>query len=374
MTTAPFATATATAGPPLEAGTPRLPGVDVARAVALLGMVTVHFGPGTSVGDGPAAFVYHSFYGKSSVLFALVAGIGVGLMSTRASPTLVRARMVYRASWLIPLGLWLQTLGHPVAVILQYYGVFFLGVIPFVGRRRRTLLTGTVAGLAAGSALVLWALVVHPEWMIRLGGHTPPEPVGDLVLGGYYPAVTWVPVLLFGMWLASLDLRSARTRLVMVVAGAATLAVTRWFGVAVASTLDADVSRGAWGWGWAVTGHSEMPLTIVGAVGFATAVVGAGLVLADRWPRTLFPLAALGRLALTVYVGHLLVYAWVPDLFPATTVAQGIAHVAWFGVVTAAGSAVWLLLLPRGPLEAVARWPWQHGVAPAVRWLSGDAR
>lgn len=347
----------------------RLVGVDVARAVALLGMVTVHIGPGREIGDGVAAFLYHSFHGKASVLFALVAGIGVALMADRRPVRLVRARMVYRAAWLVPLGLWLQELDHPVAVILQYYGVFFLGVVPFVGRRRWTLLGSALVTLLVGSGLVLWALATHPDWMVRLGGDTPPEPVGSLVLGGYYPAVTWVPVLLVGMWLARLDLEAPQVRAAMVLGGAAALAVTRWAGVAAASHLDADVTRGAWGWAWSVAGHSEMPLAIVGGVGFATAVVGLGLVLAEVAPRLVHPLAALGRLALSVYVGHLFVFVWWPDLLPASTVAQGITHVAWFGVVTAAGATLWLAVLPRGPLEAVVRWPWQHLVAPAVRRL-----
>lgn len=351
----------------------RLAGVDVARAVALLGMVTVHFGPSREVGDGVAAFVYHSFYGKASVLFALVAGIGVGLMAARSPVRTVRARLVYRATWLVPLGLALQELDHPVAVILQYYGVYFLGAIPFVGRRRSTLLVGSIVSLLAGSGIVLWALVRRPDWMVRLDGHTPPDPLGDLVLGGYYPALTWVPVVVVGMWLATMDLQARRVRIALVVGGAAALAATRWIGVAAAGALDADVSRGAWGWGLAVTGHSEMPLAVIGAVGFAAAVVGVGLVLADAAPRTTYPLAALGRLALTVYVGHLLVYAWVPDLFPAETVAQGITHVAWFGVVTAAGAGLWLWWLPRGPLEAVVRWPWQRVLAPLVRTLGGPS-
>lgn len=328
-------------------------------------MVTVHFGPGRDVGDGVAAFVYHSFYGKASVLFALVAGIGVGLLSRREPTTVVRVRMLYRATWLIPLGYALQALDHPVAVILHPYGVFFLGVVPFVGARGRTLLTGAMLGLLAGSAAVLSALVLQPGWMVRTGGD-PVGVVGELVLGGYYPAVTWIPVLLVGMWLTTLDLAAGRVRWALVTGGVATLAITRWTGVTMADVLDADVTRRAWGFGWSVTGHSEMPLAVLGAVGFAVAVVGLALLLADAVPRLLHPLAALGRLALTVYVGHLVVYDVFPGLFPATTVAQGITHVAWFGVATAAGATLWLAVLPRGPLEAVVRAPWAL-IAPRVR-------
>lgn len=378
MTTTPTTTGAAparhdraapTAGAPTVG---RLAGIDVARAVALLGMVTVHFGPDREVGSGLDAFVYHSFYGKASVLFALVAGVGVGLMCRRDPPLVVRVRMLYRALWLIPVGLALQRLDHPVAVILQYYGLYFVGAIPFVGRRRRTLLAGAALTLLAGSATVLWALVNRPDWMVRMGGQAPLDPFGDLVLGGYYPAITWVPVLAFGMWLAQLDLRSGRAQAAMVVGGAATLAVTRWVGVTVATAWDLDVTRGSWGYAAAVSGHSEMPLAVLGAVGFATAVIGAGLAVAARWPRLSHPMAALGRLALSIYVGHLLVYAWVPDLFPATTVPQGIRHVLWFGVATAAFSTLWLWIFPRGPLEAVVRWPWQR-VAVRLRRIAAGA-
>lgn len=366
MTTSPTTTGTrrpshdGTAATSAAPSVRRLAGIDVARAVALLGMVTVHFGPGREVGEGVDAFVYHSFYGKASVLFALVAGVGVGLMSRRDPPPVVWVRLLYRAAWLIPVGLALQRLDHPVAVILQYYGLYFVGAIPFVGRRRRTLLAGAGLSLLAGSAIVLWALVARPDWMVRLGGQAPLDPFGDLVLGGYYPAITWVPVLVFGMWLGQIDLRARRTRAMMVVGGAAALAVTRWVGVATASTWDLDVTRGSWGYAAAVTGHSEMPLAVLGAVGFATAVTGAALALADWWPRLTHPMAAQGRLALSVYVGHLLVYAWVPDLFPATTVPQGIRHVLWFGVATVTFSTLWLWVFPRGPLEAVVRWPWER--------------
>lgn len=363
------------ASPATAPGLPtgRLDGVDVARAIALVGMVTVHFGPGREVGTGATAFVYHAFYGKASILFALVAGVGVGLMASRRPAGLVRVRMLYRALWLVPLGLALEELDHPVAVILQYYGLFFLGVVPFVGRRRATVLAGAAAWLLVGSGTVLAALVLRPEWMVRTGGD-PPTTAWELLVGGYYPAVAWVPVLLFGMWLATVDLRSPRVRTAMVVGGAATLAATRWASVTAASVLDLQVERGTWAWALAESGHSEMPLAILGAVGFGTAVLGASLVVVDVARPVVAPLAALGRLALTVYVGHLLVYAWVPDLFPADTVAEGVAHVGWFALATAVGSWLWLLAFPRGPLEAAVRWPFERLVVPLDRWARGAPR
>ena len=99
-------------------------------------------------------------------------------------------------------------------------------------------------------------------------------------------------------------------------------------------------------------------------------MLGVSLAAADQARLATTPLAALGRLALSVYVGHLVVCDHVPDLFPADTVAQGITHVAWFTLASAAFATLWLWPFRRGPLEALVRWPWQ----PVERLLAPPER
>ena len=53
----------------------RLRGVDAARAVAVLGMVMVHFGP-TPAPDTALGALYELPHGRASVLFVLLAGVG----------------------------------------------------------------------------------------------------------------------------------------------------------------------------------------------------------------------------------------------------------------------------------------------------------
>src|SRR5215213_370606 len=87
-----------------------------------LGMVMVHFGPNprpqTPLGD-----LYGVSHGRASVLFALLAGVGVVLLvgdRSRGRSSLIRGRLVLRGALLLPLGLWLQELDHGALVILQY--------------------------------------------------------------------------------------------------------------------------------------------------------------------------------------------------------------------------------------------------------------
>src|SRR5215212_1158851 len=94
----------------------RLRGVDVARAIAVLGMVMVHFGP-TPAPDTALGNLYGVSHGRASVLFVLLAGVGVSLLvggRSRGgrSSLLARGRLVLRGALLLPLGLWLQGLDH----------------------------------------------------------------------------------------------------------------------------------------------------------------------------------------------------------------------------------------------------------------------
>jgi uncharacterized membrane protein YeiB len=105
--------------------------------------------------------------------------------------------------------------------------------------------------------------------------------------------------------------------------------------------------------------HSEMPLWMLGSIGSACAVLGGMLLLADRLPRATWPLAATGQLALTVYVGHLLLLGAFPELLKSETVQAASFTVGVFMLLTAAVCTLWRAVLPRGPLEAVLATPWR---------------
>jgi uncharacterized membrane protein YeiB len=104
--------------------------------------------------------------------------------------------------------------------------------------------------------------------------------------------------------------------------------------------------------------HRQMPLWMLGSIGSACAVLGGMLFLADRLPRATWPLAATGQLALTVYVGHLLLLAALPELLKREAVAEAFLTVGVFVLLTAAVCTLWRTVLPRGPLEAALYAPW----------------
>src|SRR3954451_3014818 len=121
--------------------TGRIAGVDIARGIAVLGMFVAHVLP-----DGETENLAD---GRSSVLFATLAGMSLGLITGGAEPPPPRQRARFtgavarRALFLILLGLVLWTLDSGIAIILDYYGVFFLVLLPVLFAPR-----GVLAALA----------------------------------------------------------------------------------------------------------------------------------------------------------------------------------------------------------------------------------
>ena len=214
----------------------RIVGLDVARCVALVGMMATHMLPSVNL-DG-VTFVQQLAGGRSAALFALLAGVSLALMTGRTTPLRGRERqavsggLVVRALIVAVIGMFLGGLGSGIAVILTYYGLLFLAGIPFLGMRARSL--AVLSGI--------WLCVV-PVFSQLVRPHLPDpsyaspgfemltvpwQLLTELTFTGYYPVVTWMAYLLAGMAIGRLDLSRPRTALTLLVPGAL-LATASWF-------------------------------------------------------------------------------------------------------------------------------------------------
>ncbi|MFF7971161.1 DUF418 domain-containing protein [Streptomyces sp. NPDC007905] len=374
----------------------RLIGVDLARGLAVFGMYAVHVGPDVSVG-GPVGFLLETARGRSSALFALLAGFSLVIITGRPHPRTGRpgrqavVRVVIRAAVLMVLGYALTALDTEVNVILRFYALLFLAVLPLYRLR-----AGTLALAAAAGALILpqvlyvirqsieagdWADAVA-AWdpVARLSGS---GGITDLMFTGEYPVLTWMPFLLAGMAVAKLDLiRSGiRSRLILVGGALALLGyggswlALRMFPRAlttIAAAADGGSPASAWwsdtvgtpeghtplAWLLVAAPHSQTTFSVLGNTGVALVVLVACLAVADRMPRLTrlaAPVAAVGRMALTVYVLHIVVLWFFADVWyvPAIDGDTMSALPVLLGFIAAAMllASLWTRLFRRGPLE-----------------------
>ncbi|MDX2697973.1 DUF418 domain-containing protein, partial [Streptomyces ipomoeae] len=364
--------------------TPRLIGVDLARGLAVFGMYAAHVGPDPSEG-GTIGFLMELTHGRASALFAFLVGFSIVLITGRSAPKTGRAgrqavvKVVIRAVVLLVVGTALTLTGTPVEVILAFYGLYFLLVLPLYRLGARPL-----ALIAGASALVLPQILYV---VLRLldtsepgGVWTWPEDadgIVSLLFTGSYPALTWIPFVVAGMAVARLDLTATAVRVRLALTGAA-LAVLGYGGSWLALRLvpgaiaavgesgwdDGGSAASAWWsdiWGYpsgdtryallVASPHSETTLSIVGNTGVAVMVLVVCLAAVDAFPRfhrLARPVVAVGSMSLTAYVLH----AVGIDLLGIEELPGSPLHVLLgFLVAVTVFATLWSRFFRRGPLE-----------------------
>lgn len=346
--------------PPRDLSPSRLRGIDVARGLAVLGMIAAHVGAHRDF-DFPRPDTWLGVAdGRSSILFATVAGVSIALMSGRSTPVqgeeLVRARLriLIRAVVIFALGGLLTMLGTRVGVILEFYAVMFALSLPFLRLAPRRLFE-LAAMFAALAPLINLMLVDALSTAPRISA------IVQLVVTGQYPVLIWLTFLFAGLGIGRLDLTSQRVRTRLVIVGAALAVAGYGLGVLLARVLRRLEGGEAV---FTVEPHSGSVFEVIGSGGFAMAVIGLCLLAADRarWP--LFPLEATGSMALTVYSLHIVAIALIGDrAFEQTDYGLYLGFV----VVTLAGATLWRLFLGAGPFERVLASVARRATMPEVR-------
>jgi uncharacterized membrane protein len=344
----------------------RIAGLDVARGLAVLGMFGAHFAIGNELTADPSSWAA-VVDGRSSVLFATLAGISIALLSGRNRPVdgvdLVRARLriAVRAAWIFAIGGVLEWLDTFVAIILGVYAVLFVLALPFLRWSSPRLLAA--AGVIAVAGPPLDAVLGQ---LLSAGG-AESHYFARLLVTGPYPAMLWWAFVLVGLAVGRLDLGSARVRVHLAAAGAAAALVGYGGGWLTTRVMaDGAPSRGPetgfgfplgeWRAAW-LTGaepHSGTTFELVGSTGFALLVIAGCLVLGDRLPVLTAPVGAVGSLGLSVYTAHVVVIWALLAVDPLTTQGFGIWLVFVAGALVAA--TVWRARLGRGPLERLLTW------------------
>ncbi len=340
--------------------------------------MTTHVFPGVGA-DLEPTLSHVIFSGRSSALFAVLAGVGLALATGGPTPRrgddlrAARRGVWARAGVITAIGLVLGLWPSGVAVILVNYGLLFVVATAFIALRARVLLPLAAVWLAASPVLSHLLRSVAPDPFLAvpsvLGLLSPVDLVLELLLTGYYPVLTWTGYLLLGLAVGRSDLRRPATAVVMAATGAAAAAGT-WLvsGVlterAVANGTVPEVLLSYYGttptdsWWWLVLreAHSGTPFDLVHTAGCALAVLGAALLLLRWRPAAvaLTPLVAAGGMTLTLYTAHVLVLP-VLGVVLAPAASYILQAVGVLVVATAWRSGAQRGLVDRrGPLEQLA--------------------
>ena len=352
----------------------RIIGYDIARALAIFGMVVVNFKIVMGAEqNGPTWLVslVGLLSGRAAATFVVLAGIGISLLSRKARKlgdhhqlSQDRRTLLKRALFLFVVGL-LYTPIWP-ADILHFYGIYIAIAAFLLAASVRQL--WTCSGLLVLAFVVmLFALDYDQGWNWRTleydGFWAPLGMARHLFFNGFHPVVPWLTFLLVGMVIGRQDMSDpvVRRRIFIWGVGVALAAEgVSWLFIHTlspgASLPDQVVIVAIFGTG----PMPPMPFYILAGVGTASAVIAASIALGERYGDAawLRPFVATGQLALTLYVAHVVLGMGILEVIgrlenqtlPFALLASVVFCFA--GVVFA---HLWRSRFSRGPLEVIMR-------------------
>ncbi|MBV7303086.1 DUF1624 domain-containing protein [Corynebacterium sp. TAE3-ERU2] len=260
----------------------RVDGLDIARALAIIGMMYAH-----TVYHGPSVLTDLSD-GYPSTLFAVLSGITLAIIVDRHDWGVATIRGIA----LIAVSIVLTPFSGAIAVVLGTIGVAQILLAPLAqwSTRRLVILTGV---------LVLIGPLLQQALLMSM------SPIG-LIGDGAYPLPAWLAYTLLGVLLARVYW--ARALLWCIPAGAAAVLARSVLidhndsFLAPAGMADSPLS--------AALEFYLLPLPHSGSIVdmAATGLAAVAVIVALRYAH-FYPLQAVGSMALTVYVTHVLLTA-----------------------------------------------------------------
>lgn len=361
----------------------RIAALDIARGLAILGMFVAHVGPDRG---GLPGWLMAVADGRSSILFATLAGVSLAILTGRNVPfggvELLQAkiRIFTRAAMLLAISGLLAMMNDIVALILAAYAVWFVLAIPFLRWSPKRLFI-----MAGVSWLIGPLITTYLVFLLDRLGMTSMADASALfveaLLTGSYPGLIYMGFVLAGLGIGRLDL-SDRTVAATLTPVGASLALVGYGSAFLLTRLGAGPPADDYGYeytdvgdqGWRTDGmgpewdpyievpdvghlfgaepHTGTVFEAVGSGGFAIAVIGLLLLGGPILGRILYPIAAVGSMPLSAYSFHIIAI-W---LIPAMVFPDSYTPLLWLTLVTLVACSLWLRLIGRGPLERLLHW------------------
>ena len=286
----------------------RFDGIDLARGLAIVGMVFAHLGPTGFDGGVIADYTTTAFAGYPSALFAVLAGVSLGLFHERGADDPVRTRLatLVRGVILLVAGTLMSMVQSTIAIVLSTIAVIYL-LLFWLPRCKTWVIAVIIAVLAAVSSVgfVLVDLV----------------PFGFELFMPPYPVLAWLTYGAVGVLVHRFLVGNTKAQAIAVVPALLLAAVGFVIRVNSAAVVPDELLVDA-----AEPQFDSAPLVqllltqsfephtgmfgdLLASITCAIAVICLCCLLCQvRWANILaYPLRAVGAMALTTYVAHVFI-------------------------------------------------------------------
>ncbi len=354
--------------------TNRITGIDVARALAVIGMIIVNFKIvlGGEGNEWLASFV-QIFDGKAAATFVVLAGIGIALMTNEAVRNNDKARLRLSMKTIIRRSVFLFVIGLSYisiwpADILHFYAIYMIITLFFINSKPGTIVWGVIVLIMLFPVmLMLWdyetgwnfATLEYSNFWTFKGFFR------NLFYNGFHPVIPWAAFMLAGLWFGRQDLSNIKF-----------VKTSLWISIIVFVLVNNIVSVGLISYftrsGFDTVENLKplfgtdpmppMPLYMINGVSTAIMVISACILLAQKYSENIIitALNKTGKLALTFYVAHVIIGMGIielvyPQKMGSLSIEFSLLYSFGFSFVCIVFAVIWLKFHKNGPLEWVLR-------------------
>ncbi len=351
----------------------RIIGIDIARALAVIGMIIVNFkvvlgGNGLSWVKSFAS----AFDGKAAATFVVLAGIGLALMTNSALKNkdsqklkTVRIRIVKRALFLFIVGLSYLVIWP--ADILHFYGIYMLVFLFLFTSNEKTILISAIA------LILLYPLLIG-VWNYETGWDFDTLDYLDfwtfkgffrnLFFNGFHPVIPWTAFMLFGFWFGKQNLKSDRfTKKAFWVSSIAFVVIQILSHLSISFLSEgneqtaSELSE--------IIGTNPMPplpIYMFNGIAISISIISACIIIGNRFStnKILLALNKTGQLALTFYVAHVILGMGIievinPEKMGNYPIGFSVAYALTFSLICVLFATYWLKKRKNGPIEWIMK-------------------
>jgi len=351
----------------------RIIGIDVARALAIIGMIIVNFK--VVLGESGTNWICcltRLLEGKAAAVFVVLAGIGLALMTNssiqnkdKAKINSARKRIAKRAVFLFVVGI--SHISIWPADILHFYSVYMMISILLLTHKEETILfTGLVLVLIYPLLLIVWNYDTgwNYESMEYLGFWTIKGFIRNLFFNGFHPVIPWVAFLLTGYWFGKQDLNNTIfAKKSLKVSGIIFIAIQCISHLSIFILSEGNLTAAHEL--TEILGTKPMPplpVYMFSGMTMAIIIISACILIAKRFPhnRIINALNKTGQLALTFYVAHVIIGMGIIEAINPLKMGNysidfSVIYALIFSLVCIQFAVIWRKHKEFGPLEWVMR-------------------
>lgn len=353
--------------------TQRLIGIDVARALAIIGMIIVNFKMvfGAKGANWLQTFI-SIFDGKAAATFVVLAGVGIAFMTNKAIKNnddvalrKSRTKIIKRAILLFIIGL--SYLFIWPADILHFYGIYMLLTLAFIkSSPTRILIIGILFILLYPLLMICFSY--DANWNFKTFEYLDFWTVNgffrNLFYNGFHPVIPWVSFMLIGLWFGRQDLNNSTFikktigisfGIFLLFKSLSVLFITLLSNGDPSTTIEFSLIFGT-------SPMPPLPIYMLSGSSFAIFIISLCIFVSKKFKNHFIikSLSKTGQLALSFYVAHVIIGMGLIELLGSEllgnyTLEFSVVYALIFSLGCILFAVFWLKYKTVGPLEWVMK-------------------